>query len=317
MNKKKIHVATYQRVIHNRIPVKEHLERDLPDFGTSVVIRLGGTKPYEKYAIQVNKAASVLNSVNKKKQKDLLLKAGAPTLPLLVRPVYPCVVKGIKRSGGINVFVVNSAKEFTKATAATNENYLIEPLFKATGEYRLHCTRKEVFFAVKKHKRNAADIIITRDNHFNEREFVKPRLWQQMKDACVKAMTTLDLDIACFDVMYNRAGAVHQFAIAEANTNPELLDNTYAAYLKALQTVITDKIAEQQPNKRVAAKEPVPVVKEPIVKRRAAGRIVANVPPVVKAQHKKVLDDVEKMNIWKKIMNDEYVINGKTVGVEL
>jgi RimK-like ATP-grasp domain len=249
------HVATYQRqqAIYKGVTVAQHFKNDLPDFGRSVVIRLGGTLSYDDYEVHINSAKAVKNSVNKLKQKNLLLKANIATLPVLVEPIYPCVVKGVIRSGGTSVFIANNKHEFDIATNTINGEHIIEPLFKATSEYRLHCTRDEVFFAVKKHKRNPDDVIINRDNHFNKMEFVKPRLWQQIQADCLNAMKALDLDIACFDVMYSSVNdAKHEFYIAEANTNPELLHNTYNAYLKAIIKIAKKKIEALPKEVRIA-----------------------------------------------------------------
>lgn len=287
------HVATYQRrqAIHNGITVAQHFKNDLPNFGKSVVVRLGGTMAYSDYEIHVNSAKAVKNSVNKLTQKKLLLRANISTLPILQEPVYPCVVKGVIRSGGTSVFIINNKAEFDQAIQTINGEYILEPLFKATSEYRLHCTRDEVFFAVKKHKRNPADIIINRDNHFNKREFVKPRLWQQIQTECINAMAALDLDIACFDVMYSSANNnQHEFYIAEANTNPELLHNTYNAYLKAIIGIVNKKIE--------ALPKPVRVVK-----------------PVVKEK----LNAEQKLRVIAAIQNNDYWIddNGEVLSIKL
>ena len=299
---KKIHVATYKRDIHKGIPVAEQLKRDLPDFGIGVVIRLGGSMPYKDYEIHVNSAQSVKNSINKLTQKRLLLAAGVPTQPLILEEnVFPAVVKAITRSGGLSVYVVNTPAERENAVAAIGMGgYLVEPLFNTTSEYRLHCCRKEVFFSVKKHKRNKEDIIITRDNHFNKMEFLKPRLWKEMQAACVKAMTALDLDIACFDVLYDSSGAEHKFVISEANTNPELLLNTYNAYVKKLEEIIRAKIADRQ------LKPAAPVAKaEPVI----------YVEPVKKRDFK--LTDSDKVDVFDKILSGKYAYNAETKSIEI
>lgn len=245
----KVHIATYQEAA-------KRLAETLPKVNHKVVVRLGGQMPYEQYDLHINSAKAIQNSVNKLAQKTLLLKANLATLPLLPNPDYPCVVKGIVRSGGTKVFVVETPDQFAQAERKLDYKYLIEPLFKATSEYRLHCSRDEVFFMVKKIKRNPADIIITAANHFNKRDFVKPRLLNEIKAECLKAMAALDLDIACFDVMYDSSNnEKHRFVIAEANTNPELLENTFQAYNKKLTEIIQQKIKEL-PNKKPVPKPP-------------------------------------------------------------
>lgn len=236
---KEIHIATYQDAAK---PLANHL----PSYdGHNIVIRLGGTMPYNKYDVQINSVDSINNSINKARQKNLLLNGGCKTLPILQQPEYPCVLKGIVRSCGTSVYVCNNKKEYDKAVRDlyARKGHIIEPLFEATSEYRLHCTRKEVFFSVKKIKRNPEDIIINHNNHYNIREFLMPRLWNEIKAECIKAMNVLDLDIACFDVMYSsKNNNKHEFWIAEANTNPELLKNTFDAYVKALDKLIREKI---------------------------------------------------------------------------
>jgi glutathione synthase/RimK-type ligase-like ATP-grasp enzyme len=248
---KNVHIATYQ-------DRAKALANELAATPYNTVVRLGGTKPYDGYDIQVNSATAIQNSVNKLIQKNLLLAAGLKTLPVIEQynGIFPCVLKGVVRSCGTKVMVANNKKEYDKAAKDLENRYYIEPLFNTTSEYRLHCTRDSVFFAVKKFKRNANDIIITHDNHYNKRDFIKPRLWAEVQKECLKAMQTLDLDIACFDVLYSSANDnKHEFVIAEANTNPELLANTLKAYKQTLDGIIKQRVAELNKNKKEPKKQ--------------------------------------------------------------
>lgn len=247
----KIHIATYQ-------DAAKELAKTLPEFpGHAVVVRLGGNMPYAGYDIQINTAEAINNSINKLKQKNLLLNAGLKTLPLLKEPQYPCVVKGVVRSMGTKVFVTRDDKEYRDACRNLKHDVMIEPLFNTTSEYRLHCTQDEVFFAVKKIKENPLDIIVTNRNHYNIKDFVKPRLWEEIKAECLKAIKALGLDICCFDVLYDSSNDnQHKFTIAEANTNPELLTNTYNAYNSALAKLIRNRI-------ELKKKEPLVYVEKP------------------------------------------------------
>lgn len=280
----RIHIASYQ-------PAAKPLADVLGKYPYDVVIRLGGTMPYAEYPIQINSVHSIRNSINKLTQKQLLIQAGLKTLPLLDKPVFPCVVKGIVRSCGTSVKVVRNADEFNNAVHKMNGcGHIIEPLFNATGEYRLHCTRNEVFFAVKKIK-ETNDIIINHKNHHNVREFPLPRLWDKIKAECLKAMAVLDLDIACFDVMYDSANdAKHEFTIAEANTNPELLHNTFEKYREELTKLIKLKIKEYEYPRQV-------------LPAYAEKPLVADKP--------RRMTEQEKDNVVAAIMNDEYFIDKK------
>lgn len=276
MENSKIHVATYQREKPvDGITVAQHFTNDLgkKDFyGNSIVIRFGGTMPYKAYNIEVNTAEAVKNSIDKRKQKDLLIAANIPVQPNLDRPVFPCVLKGVVRSGGENVFLCKTQDEYNKYSKKLVD-FITEPLFNTTSEYRLHCTKDQVFFAVKKHKRNQEDIIITRYNHYNKKEFLKPRLWEKITATCVKAINALKLDIGCFDVLYDSSNNdKHEFVISECNTNPEFLNNTYNAYLNVLPPLIYKKIEEQE--KKPCVKEKKILTKEQVVK--AVNNILLN-----------------------------------------
>lgn len=246
-------IATYQERA-------KKLSKLLKKRNQNVVVRLGGTLKYPNHPIQINSQRAIKNSVDKQKQKLLLLNGGIKVLPNLNKPEYPCVLKGIVRSGGNNVKIVKNAAQFKEESAKLINNcdgYIIEDLFKATSEYRLHCTKEKVFFFVKKVKDDPNDPIVTAKNHHNVREFVYPRLWKDIQKECIKAMNVLDLDIACFDVLYNSKGD-HSFIIAEANTNPEMLANTMEAYAGELNVLIDKKIKENE-----AEKEEVEIAEKP------------------------------------------------------
>lgn len=298
--KKTIHIATYQEAATKLADV-------LPPFKAPVVVRLGGSMNYSSYPIQVNSAQSILNSINKLKQKQLLLDAKIPTLPLLDKPEYPCVIKGVVRSMGTKVFVIRNAKEFVEAKNKIGGAYMLEPLFETTSEYRLHCDRNEVFFSVKKIKDDGHkdDIVINAENHHNIKEFVKPRLWKEIQAECVKAMTALDLDIACFDVIYcSKNDLQHSFAIVEANTNPELLANTFNAYKDQLVKIINYKFLELEIAEKKKA-EPI-VVKEKLVYVELPKKQL----PLQKELKKEFLTDEQKCRVIDGILKDDYWISG-------
>jgi hypothetical protein len=288
---KNVHIATYQ-------DRAKKLADAIPEFdGHRVVVRLGGTMPYNEYDVQINSVDAIKHSIDKRQQKHLMIGAGLKTLPILPDPQFPCVVKGRIRSCGTKVFLVEDKKAFAEAVKNVKNDFYIEPFFEATSEYRLHCTQEEVFFAVKKIKRNAEDVMINHQNHFNKREFLKPRLWEHIKAECVKAMKTLNLDIACFDVLYSsKDNNNHQFVIAEANTNPEMLNNTFDAYKDAIIKVVNQKI-DQLPAKPAKKKVEAPKP-EPIAER----------------QH--MLTDQQKVAIITKIMNNDFAIGDDEVIVK-
>lgn len=238
----KVHIATYQERAKK---LATDLEKNevVQGFKKDLVVRLGGEKKYDEYPMEINSAEAVKNVINKITMKEIFVNNNIKTLEFFKEPKhYPCVIKHAVGSGGSGVYVVEDANELKVFKKVLHNQYYIEPLFKSTSEYRLHCTQKEVFFAVKKIKReeNKNDIIINTKNHTNVRDFLKPRLWKEIQAECIKAMKILKLDIGAFDVGYSSAGN-HIFTIHEVNTNPELLSNTYKKYLETIPVILQTK----------------------------------------------------------------------------
>lgn len=227
---------------------KLKLEQALSQKGYSkpVVVRMGGIMSYEGYPVQINSVLATKNCIDKKRSKEILIKAGLPTLPMYDSPIaYPFVMKGIIRSRGSSVFMVDNENEFAAyKKVLCRAGYYIEPFFPYTSEYRLHCTQKEVFFAVKKQKdeTHTDEPFINAQNHTNYREFVKPRLWNEIKEASMQALKVHGLDFACVDVGYNSAGKPHEFVIHELNTSPELRPLTFNHYITALDSLIKERL---------------------------------------------------------------------------
>lgn len=234
-----VKVATYNEA-------KKELEEILTEKGYKkpVLVRLGGTREYPDFKIEINSSEATLNAINKEKSKTILLKKGLPTLPMFDTPnQFPCVIKGKIRSKGTSVFFCEDLNDYRAySKLLRNDGWYVEPFFNYTSEYRLHCTPDKVFFAVKKIKNNDQDRFVNAKNHHNVRDFMKPRLWKQIQEACCKAIKAHGLDIACVDVGYCSTTDPHSFVIHELNTNPELLANTFNAYVEELDKLIKERI---------------------------------------------------------------------------
>lgn len=235
MPNKQIHVATYEETCKDLEPL-------LKDKGNRIVIRLGGQQPYAAYPIQINSAKAIGNSVDKLRMKILFLAHGIPTSKIADNAVFPLVVKGLKRSQGTGVAVVKNAKEMQKEIKRIDEKckgYYLEEYFKTDREFRLHVSKwGGVFFEVEKIRDNPNDLVIKYENHHNVRNFNRPKEWKQIQDACIKALDSLDLDIAAFDCGYSNG----KFVIFESNTGPELLKNTLEKYREQIQNFIDAKL---------------------------------------------------------------------------
>lgn len=209
-----------------------------------VVVRMGGIGEYPDYPVQINSVKGTWNCINKWDSKNIMLNAGLPTLPMYQHPIeYPFVIKGIIRSRGSSVFLCESEAEYNAYKKILRNQFYVEPLFPYTSEYRLHCTKDEVFFAVKKKKEagREEDTFITADNHQNYKDFEIPRLWKQIKEASLQAVKKHKLDIGCVDIGYCSKGE-HSFVIHELNTSPELRQNTFDHYITAIDKLIREKL---------------------------------------------------------------------------
>lgn len=238
----KIHIATYQ---DRAKKLSEDLSKDksIQKLRGNVVIRLGGSKEYNEYPYEINSAAAVRNCINKKAMKRQFIANGIKTLPFYEDAIrYPFMIKHTVGSGGEGVNVVEDEAEFRVFKKIMSNQYYIEPIFRATSEYRVFATQSEVFFFFKKIKRdeNANEVVLTTKNHYGVRDFPRPRLWNQIHAECIRAMRILNLDIGAFDVGYSSAGN-HDFVLYEVNTNPELLANAYNKYLEIIPKILTTK----------------------------------------------------------------------------
>ena len=225
---------------------KLKLEAALKENGypKSVLVRMGGVMDYPDYKVQINSIQGTLNCIDKLRSKEILRGAGLPTLDFFDKPIdFPFVMKGRNRSRGSSVFMVENMGEFEAYKKILRYGFYVEPYFSYTSEYRLHCTNKEVFFAVKKKKDEGRenDLFINADNHTNHRDFLKPRLWEDIKKASVKAVKQQGLEIACVDIGYSSEGN-HKLVIHEHNNSPELRTNTFNAYVEALDNLIKEKL---------------------------------------------------------------------------
>lgn len=230
-----LHVATYEDTC-------KALEKVLlvPE-GKRVVIRMGGTMPYANYPIQINSVKGVLNSTDKLAMKLIFLQNKIPTSPIGTNMDFPVVVKGVKRSQGTGVFICKNTAELAKAVKkfeSKDAKFYLESYFPANREFRIHVSRWDgAFFAVEKIRNDGhfAEMgVIKYENHYNIRNFARPKEWKEMEEAAIAALNAQGLDIAAYDLGY-RDG---KFVVYESNTGPELLKNTLEEYRKTLQRYI-------------------------------------------------------------------------------
>jgi hypothetical protein len=259
----KVHVATYSdtcKSIQNEIKGIEN---------KNVVVRLGGTMPYEKYPIQINSLLGTEISIDKLvfnklcnfSLKDTYLIFNELTIDFFIhninqgfvidmyKPIISdkgkFILKPYKGSGGknINISKYFLTKPYLKSYLNKVGPFIIQPYINVTSEYRIHVTFQGLHKVTKKIKNNQEDLFITRDSHkvldINNPNVVKPRLLEQMINACVITCQNMGMDIMCFDVIYNSQNKDnHHYYIVESNTGPELIGSTRQWYIDRINELI-------------------------------------------------------------------------------
>jgi len=127
---------------------------------------------------------------------------------------YPIIAKSHYGSRGEGNTLINSQQELeTWLRGKTLSNYIFERYYTYTREYRLHVTKNGCFYTCRKMlKRDTPD-----DKKFQRHDdncvwimdtnpaFDKPVNWKEIEADCVKALKSLGLDIAGFDVKVQSA----------------------------------------------------------------------------------------------------------------
>lgn len=127
---------------------------------------------------------------------------------------YPIIAKSHYGSRGEGNTLINNQQELESwMRGKTVSNYIFEKYYTYTREYRLHVTKNGCFYTCRKMlKRDTPD-----DKKFQRHDdncvwimdtnpdFDKPVNWKEIEADCVKALNSLGLDIAGFDVKVQSA----------------------------------------------------------------------------------------------------------------
>lgn len=262
----KIKVATYSNTCKSIEPhLVNHTKSD-------VIVRLGGTLPYEKYPIQINSADGTAMSIDKFRFNNHIEKT-LPTLYVHNKEVInnfivnsffhmheryfekrnlntKYIVKPLHSSGGEDIFIVSlengRSENYEKLSNAFDKigPMIIQPYINVTSEYRVHVSSTGGVKVTKKVKNNAEDNFVTRKNHtvYDIANCVKPRKLDEIIQACRNALEKMNMDIMCFDVIYDSSRKEeHVFYIVESNTGPELIGSTKEFYINQINQLIENK----------------------------------------------------------------------------
>jgi glutathione synthase/RimK-type ligase-like ATP-grasp enzyme len=270
----KVKVATYADTCKS---IEEHL-RTIE--GRDVVVRLGGTMPYEKYPVQINDARGVELSIDKYRFTQICSKPLQTAFiynvnslthfshsfggDLFNRPPvnggnHRIILKPLSSSAGkgIQIFEYTRGRLFNEqqepapmdlvlsSYLTSSGPFIVQPFIQATSEYRVHVSSLGNYKMTKKVKKNPEDKFITRSNHtvLDINNTDKPRLMKEIISNCKETLGRMGMDILCFDVLYDSSDKDnHDFFIIESNTGPELIGSTKEWYINEINQIIQRKI---------------------------------------------------------------------------
>lgn len=243
------------------------LRRQIPTNGKNVILRLGSGTPTEEITtlpvdLELNKAEACILSNNKIKMKLAFNEADVRTAEWSVLnsdltndenvhkwTYFPAIIKHIHSCRGEGIFYIQDNVElFDFIQDHSNElrNYIIEKYYKYSKEYRLHVNKNGCFYACRKMLKNDAEERWHRhDNNsvwiLPENElFSMPQNWDEIVSECVKAMTSIGLDICAVDVKVQTKSENPQFIILETNSGPSLGNIGVQKYIDEIKKIIDD-----------------------------------------------------------------------------
>ncbi len=274
--------------IRSRHGTHRPLRTKLPLLPFRSVIRLGSTTQLmdNRSRVELNSVQGVKNSANKLLMKQCFTKAGVKTADwftysnntfnlrtgihgnLATDPVrtqdlpYPIISKSLFGSRGVgNVKHDNQAALESWMKGKNLSEYIFEAFFgagKRIAEYRIHCTSEGAFYNCRKMlKRDTPEaqrfqrhsdncIWVTEDSPTGL--FNKPNNWDTITAECVKALKSLGLDLACFDIKVlakkDENGKERQnpdFIIIESNSAASLMDIGIQKYIEVIPKLLKEK----------------------------------------------------------------------------
>lgn len=248
------------------------------------VIRLGSETVVKDVDVECNTVEAVKNSASKLLMKQCFTNAGVVTAPwwttndnktftswkLAKESVsienlpYPLIVKSLHGSRGRGNSKIEDLKQLQDFLEKNNSNnYIFEQYKTYNREYRLHVTEEGCFYTCRKMlKRDTPE-----DKKFQRHDdncvwileenpaFDKPVNWDTVVADCVKALKSLGLDIAAFDLKIQSAKDAKgknrenpEWIVIESCSAPSFGEKTAEEYIKMIPKVLTNKFNSQKGN---------------------------------------------------------------------
>lgn len=238
--------------VRSRHPSHSILRVSLPKLPFKAVVRLGSTTELENTVekggriVEINTTEAIKNSASKLNMKlcftegevktadwyvfknnQILQKKIEQEVPVSIENLpFPLIGKSLLGSRGVGNTLLKDAAALKQWMQNRNlREYILEKYYTYSREYRLHVTADGCFYTCRKMlKRDTPEdkkfqrhddncVWILEDNP----SFDKPVNWNDIVNDCVKALQSLGLDIAAFDVKVQSA----KTSKGEQRKNPE------------------------------------------------------------------------------------------------
>lgn len=266
-------LTSFRPLLLSRHPSHQPLRTRLSLQPIRSLIRLGSTtvKNDGLPRVEINSVQGVRNSSSKLLMKRAFTTARVKTaewfqgqtrqdLLSWAESKYPIISKSHHGSRGEGNRKHDNRQSLESFLNSTNMgHYIFEQYFlpnKRIAEYRIHCTSDSVFYSCRKMLKRDTPEHLRYQRHSDNcvwilesnPSFDTPQNWNIIKQECIKALNSLQLDIACFDVKVEAKrdsnGRIREnpdFIIIESNTAPSLAEIGINHYLEQIPIIIQKK----------------------------------------------------------------------------
>lgn len=270
--------------VRSRHPSHNALRNAIIRLPFKSVIRLGSETIVKDVDVECNTIEAIKNSASKLLMKQCFTNAGVMTAPWwttndnkiftswksvkesisIENLPYPLIAKSFYGSRGRGNTKIENIKQLQEFLEKNNSNnYIFEQYKTYNREYRLHITEDGCFYTCRKMlKRDTPE-----DKKFQRHDdncvwileenpaFDKPVNWDAVVSDCVKALKSLGLDIAAFDLKIQSAkdgdGKIRknpEWIVIESCSAPSFGEKTAEEYIKMVPKVLTKKFNSQKGN---------------------------------------------------------------------
>ncbi len=194
-------------------------------------------------------SANGLRQANVQEKQVIFAEIPWDKVPL---PLVAKLNMGSRGRGMIKIDTIDHLKTFIQNQVRGN-NYYFEKFYSFTKEYRLHVDKQGCFYTCRKVLRGETP----KDKRWFRNDsnsnwimeenplFEKPSNWNEIVEHCVRALTSVGLDIGACDVkVQTEKGKKHEkldFIVIEINSAPSFGDVTKERYKERLPLTLKNK----------------------------------------------------------------------------